>query len=119
VCRDLNAGAPFAEPVELVYAALILEFLDVTAFLEYAASLLREDGRIAFVFQEHHAQQGAVTDSGVTSLQVLKDAHAIVDVALVMNSLMARGMTLEERRSMATTAGKSFTLLIVKKMRQS
>ncbi len=107
---DLNMGAPFAEPVELVYAALILESLDVDAFLDYTPGLVTEGGRIAFVFQEPHAH-GAITDSGVTSLQALKNAHATVDVAAVVDDLMAQGMSLGERRSMVAAGGKSFTLL--------
>jgi len=112
---DLSSGLPFTNPVELVYAGLILEFLEVDVFLDYAASLVTESGRIAFVFQEANREQGAVTNSGVASLQSLKSTHATVDVAKVIDALLARGMTVEERRGMVTTAGKSFTLLTMKK----
>ncbi len=112
---DLSSGLPFTQPVELVYVGLILEYLNVDAFLEYAPLLVTEGGRISFVFQDPDRQQGAVTSSGVTSVQALKSAHIPVNVTELIDRLLAQGMVVEDRRGVATAPGKSFTLLTVRK----
>jgi hypothetical protein len=112
---DLSDGLPFSDPVELVYAALVVEYLKLDSFLDYAPSLATHGGRIAFVFQNRDARDSPVTNSGVLSVQALGQAHSPVDVAKVMDVLQSRGMVVEERRVVASAPGKLFTLLVMEK----
>ncbi len=114
VCCDLSSGSPFKEPVELVYAGLVLEYVNVDAFLKYAPLLVTEGGRLSFVFQDADPQQGAVSRSGVRSVQALESVHTSVDVPELIDRLLARGMVVEDRRDVATAAGKRFTLLTMR-----
>jgi predicted TPR repeat methyltransferase len=112
---DLSQGPPFADPVELVYAALVVEYLELDAFLGYVSSLVTQKGRIAFVFQDRDEKDTPVSDSGVRSIQLLKGAHVPVDLVRVVDILQARGMVVEERRALASAPGKHFTLLVMVK----
>jgi len=112
---DLSDGLPFADPVELVYAALVVEYLDQDIFLAYAPSLVTSDGRIAFVFQNRDERDTPVSDSGVQSLQALGAVHTSVDVKQVVDVLQSRGMVVEERRGVASAPGERFTLLVMAK----
>jgi hypothetical protein len=112
---DLSAGLPFADPVDLVYAALVVEYIEQDSFLDYAPLLVTNDGRIAFVFQNHDGRESTVTDSGVLSVQTLGQVHTPVDVAKVMDVLQTRGMGVEDRLVIASAPGKRFTLLVMAK----
>jgi hypothetical protein len=112
---DLSDGLPFSDPVELVYAALVVEYLKLDSFLDYAPSLVTNDGRIAFVFQNHDERATPVSNSGVQSLQALGAGHTSVDVKRVVDVLQSRGMVVEERRVVASAPGKLFTLLVMAK----
>lgn len=69
---DLSDGPPFTDPVELSVAFLVIEYVELDSFLDYAPSLVTKDGRIAFVFQNHDGLDSVVTDSGVLSVQALR-----------------------------------------------
>jgi hypothetical protein len=112
---DLSKGCPFTEPVELVYAALVLEYIDLDAFLNYAPSLVTKNGRIAFVFQNRDKLRSPVSDTGISMLLPLAKVHLSVNVDEVANQLLARGMSVDERRAMQTPSGKLFTLLVMTK----
>jgi hypothetical protein len=112
---DLSDGLPFTDPVELAVAALVIEYVELDSFLDYAPSLVTNDGRTAFVFQDHDGRESPVTGSGVLSVQALGQAHSPVDVAKVMDVLQSRGMVVEERRVVASAPGKRFTLLVMAK----
>lgn len=112
---DLSKGCPFTEPVELVYAALVLEYVDLEIFLEYAPLLVTENDRIAFVFQNRDNLCSPVSDTGISSLLPLATVHLPVDVDEVANRLLAHGMSVRERRTMSTPSGKLFTLLVMTK----
>jgi hypothetical protein len=110
---DLSAGSPFADPVDLVYAALVVEYLDLDSFLDYAPSLVTHGGRIAFVFQNRNEHNTPVSDSGVPSLHALSSVHNSVDVEWVIDFLQSHGMIVAERRVIASAPGKLFTLLVM------
>lgn len=112
---DLSKGCPFTEPVELVYAALVLEYIDLETFLKYAPSLVTKNGRIAFVFQNRDEQHSPVSKTGIPTLLPLAKVHLSVNVDEVANRLLARGMSVDERRTMQTPSGKLFTLLVMTK----
>ncbi len=112
---DLSDGPPFTDPVELSVAFLVIEYVELDSFLDYAPSLVTKDGRIAFVFQNHDGLDSVVTDSGVLSVQALGRVHTPVDVAQVMDGLQSRGMVAEDRRVVTSAPGKSFTLLVMAK----
>jgi predicted TPR repeat methyltransferase len=112
---DLSDGLPFSDPVDLVYAALVVEYLDQDAFLAYAPSLVTNDGRIAFVFQNRDERATPVSDSGVHSLQWLSAVHTAVDVDRLAEVLQSRDMKVADRRAIASAPGKLFTLLVVAK----
>jgi hypothetical protein len=110
---DLSANRPFTNPVDLVYAALVLEYLEVDSFLGYAPSLVAPNGRIAFVFQNAGSAQSAVTNSGVVSLQALEAIHSPIPVGKVIETLSAQGMIVADQRSIPASSGKFFTLLVM------
>ncbi len=112
---DLSGGPPFTDPVELSVAFLVIEYVELDSFLDYAPSLVTKDGRIAFVFQNYDGRDSVVTDSGVLSVQALGRVHTPVDVVQVMDVLQSRGMVAEDRRVVASAPGKSFTLLVMAK----
>ena len=114
---DLSNSQPFEVPVEFVYAALVVEYLNADAFLEYAPSLVEPLGRIAFVFQDQ-SPQGPVTSTSLASIRKLEETHSSVNVENVIRSLTAHGLTVVERRGIVSVPGKSFTLLVLRKQNE-
>jgi len=119
---DLSKGCPFTEPVELVYAALVLEYIDLEIFLEYAPSLVTNNGRIAFVFQNRDDRCSPVSDTGISSLLPLATVHLPVDVdegkAVRVNVTFTEGL-LHSMDDFAKHRGVTRSAFLAKAVRQA
>jgi SAM-dependent methyltransferase len=67
-CADVQSELLQFDPVELIYAALIFEYVDTAATLATLKRNLRPDGTLAIILQLPHSDQNAVSPSPYKSL---------------------------------------------------
>lgn len=111
-CLDIERRLVLCEPVSLVWAALLFEYVDPCAAMNRIAHLIADDGILATVVQEHDTDRPAVTPSPYTCLEAL--APALRHVAPSRLAALAAGLGLYEmrRQRVATAAGKHFTVQV-------
>ncbi|MDZ4404312.1 bifunctional GNAT family N-acetyltransferase/class I SAM-dependent methyltransferase [Prosthecobacter sp.] len=108
VLHDLSQGAPAIEPVECIFAGLVLEYLRLDVFCSYLPSLLTAAGIFATVLQLPADGLPEVSVSPFPSLTQLQPAFAFVSPTHLDDLLSAQGFSrLEDERHDLNT-GKSF-----------
>ena len=113
--HDLSTGRPPFESVDLVVGSLVLEYIDVERFLEYAHTLTTAKGVLALAFQNREDGQATVTPTGINSLTTLERIHAYPSVARISSALLEREYELDRQETLRSNPGKSFTLLVHRK----
>jgi hypothetical protein len=108
VLHDLRDGPPSFEPVDLVYAGLVLEYLDCLAFVNYLPRLLSPGGVFVAVLQLPSASLPEVSPSPFVSLTRLEGAFQFVDPAALRAALVGRGFSCCEENVIRLASGKEF-----------
>lgn len=104
-----NNTFDFAQ-VELVYAALVLEYIDVSSALKRIRPMLTPNGILATVVQLPNPIALAVTPSPFEHVQALRRVMHLVSPA-VLKSLAAReGLEPTSSRLVPSRAGKEFQI---------
>jgi len=91
ICADVQSERLTFDPVDLIYAALVLEYVDIAATFATLKRNLRPGGTLAVLLQLPHSDQHAVSASPYKSLNKLMPALKLVEP--------------DELRAQATTAG--------------
>jgi SAM-dependent methyltransferase len=107
---NVEAAPLRVAPVDLIYAALLFEYVDPGRTLVNLARLARPGGVLGAVLQlPGHAT--VVSPSPFATVQTLASAlHPVPPDALVANATAA-GFSLLERRTLDLASGKSFAVL--------
>jgi MOSC domain-containing protein YiiM len=108
VLHDLSHGIPDIEPVDLVFAGLVLEYLDTGAFLQKLPRLLTPGGVLAIVLQLPSPTTPEVTPSPYKSLGGLQDVFRFVDPAAIRDALCRSDFSCCEEQKLDLETGKSF-----------
>jgi hypothetical protein len=108
VLHDLAQGAPSFQPVDLIYAGLLLEYLDYGSFLACLPALLSSRGVVVTTLQLPSSQLPAVTGSPFTSLRQLESGFHFVDPGTVRSILLDRGFTSCAEKVIRLESGKEF-----------
>ena len=72
VCADLSSFELEPASMDLVHAALFLEYVDPAAVVEKASRWMRPPGLLTVVLQRPSAKGGTVSETGYTSLKILE-----------------------------------------------
>jgi SAM-dependent methyltransferase len=112
VVADIQSQAPLFDPVDLIYAALVLEYVDVPAALRTLRRHCRSTGLLATLTQLPNQSQGPVSPSPYKSLEKLRPAMRLVANEHLVCEAMRAGFSLhrEQPKVVATPAGKQFAL---------
>jgi len=98
-------------PVELVFAALLFEYVDADAVLARIRPMLRPDGSLLTVLQLPTAAIPEVTPSPFPSLGALASVMRLVPPELVRHSAAAHGYREIDAQIVAAAGGKRFQVL--------
>jgi trans-aconitate methyltransferase len=109
---DVQRARKLFEPVDLIYAALILEYVDVAQSMRSLARHCARDGVIASVVQLPHESKQAVTSSPYSSLQALAPAMKLVAPDDLTAHASTAGLLLEDSRTIVSPGGKHFAVQI-------
>ena len=108
---DIQTGVPDCAPVDLVFAGLILEYVEVAATLQVLRALCAPGGTLVIVLQRASENKPAVSKSPYTSLQALASVLQLRDPAAVTAAALLAGFTEHSRRSEVLESGKAFEIL--------
>lgn len=108
---DIQQPLPDCLPVDLVYAALVLEYVDVAAAMQAFRGLCLPNGRLVVILQAPDPALKAVSDSPYPSLQMLGSEMRLRQSAEVVDHARAAGFNLVVSRELKLPSRKSFEVL--------
>ncbi len=108
VCADLSAYAPEPRSLDLIFAGLLLEYVDPRVVIAKADVWLRDPGVLAVVLQLPAPGAGPVTATPYESLKALEPVMQLVDAGEVGRLAAARGFTEVDARVDTLPTGKEF-----------
>jgi SAM-dependent methyltransferase len=103
-------------PVDLSYAALILEYVDVAAALRNLLAICREAGHLVVVLQLPSAALPAITPTAVPTIMRLAPVMKLVDPLALVEVARGIGFALRESTSVTSGAGKQFAIHIYQRL---
>jgi trans-aconitate methyltransferase len=103
---DVQAGPPGFDPVDLVFAGLLFEYVDVSVVLERIRSMLLPGGVLVSVLQLPSATSADVTPSPYVSLGALAPMMRLVPPDRLRERAASVGYREASARTLDTTAGK-------------
>lgn len=109
---DIQAAPLSFAPVDLVFAALVFEYVTLPAALGNLARVCRPGGRLVSVLQLPSAHMHAVSASPYTSIQMLVPLMRLVPPAELTACAVSFGFALESERKVVLTSGKEFVIQV-------
>lgn len=114
LCLDIQESLPPLKPVDLVYAALLFEYVDVTIALKNISKLCNPHGMLAVLLQLPQKGAEAITPSPFSSLQKLGSLMKLVPPDALNDSAFKVGMTCVFQKTITLASGKRFSLHLFK-----
>jgi SAM-dependent methyltransferase len=111
-CADVESEELPFEPVDLLYAALIFEYVKLPQALARLRRACRSGGVLAALLQAAHAEYPPVSASPYVSLQSLAPLITLRSPHEFEWQAAAAGFTLEDSRGIELASGKRFQLLL-------
>lgn len=108
---DIQEGAPLCPPVDLVYAGLIFEYVDVAATMTALRGLCAPEGVMAAVIQLPSEAGYFVSPSPFSSLQPLQGCARIRSRQELEEHACGVGFRPSDARRIMSPGGKSFEVL--------
>jgi SAM-dependent methyltransferase len=113
--RDIQEPVDRIAPVDLIYAALVLEYVEPVPVLHNLKSICRPGGVLATVLQLPSDQLSPVSESPFTSLKELAPAMHWLSPSTLTDCATASGFALQSSRKIALSSGKEFALQVFKR----
>jgi hypothetical protein len=108
ILHDLSQGPPALEPVECIYAGLVLEYVATDHFFAYLASLMAGGGIFVALLQLPSPDLPEVSVSPFRSLEMLRPVFSPVNPELMHDALVMRSFSPVEEERIVLASGKSF-----------
>ena len=110
VCADLARFELAPGSLDLVHAALVLEYVEPTSLIRKAARWLRPGGRLAVLLQLPSEHAGKVSATPFASLRRLEGAMKLVEPTVVGTAASESGLVETRATTLVLDSGKSFFL---------
>lgn len=108
IVADLQQDGVSIAPVDLVYAALLFEYVETDAVLASVHRLLKSGGCLTTIVQLPHADGPTVTPSPFASLQSLSRCLCLLSPETLRERAAVHGLTEVESVRVTSPGGKSF-----------
>ena len=109
---DIQNETVVFEPVDLLFAALILEYVDVGTVFARIRSMVGVEGRLVTVVQLRSVSAMKVTPSPFASLQALGDVMRLVSPDEVLGAARSRGYIQVNSGTVDSADGKQFQIQV-------
>jgi SAM-dependent methyltransferase len=106
--RDIQEPVDRIAPVDLIYAALVLEYVDPAPVLRNLRSICRPNGILATVLQRPSGPVASISDSPFASLRGLAPAMHLVSPEVLTGTARDAGFAPLASRQIALPSGKEF-----------
>jgi SAM-dependent methyltransferase len=113
--RDIQEPVDRIAPVDLIYAALVLEYVEPLSVLRNLKAICRPNGILATVLQLPSAPAAAISESPFASLQSLAPAMRLVSPAVLTATAADAGFALVSSRRITLLSGKEFVALVFRR----
>jgi hypothetical protein len=117
--RDIQEPVERIAPVDLIYAALVLEYVDPVPVLHNLKSICCPDGVLATVLQLPSDRTAPVSESPFASLKELAPAMRLLSPDTLTDCATASGFALQSSRKIALSSGKEFALQVFRRKDRS
>jgi hypothetical protein len=111
VCADLNGTLPNIAPVDLIFAGLVFEYVDIAAAFRNLRSLAQPGGQLVAILQERAGATPAVTPTAFTTLNTLAPAFTFRDQDRFVASALIEGFPETNTRTIRLQSMKSFRVV--------
>ncbi len=108
---DVDGRRVDVEPVELVYAGLFFEHVDLGRALTTVRSVTAPNGMLVTVLQQAGSAQPVIGPSPYESLAAVGEAMRLIEPGSFATAARAAGFTLTDSRRITLPSGKSFAVL--------
>jgi SAM-dependent methyltransferase len=108
----LSPSLTFA-PVDLVFAALIFEYVSPRRCLPTIIRFLKPGGKLGVILQQETPAHPAITPSGIPSLRRLEGHMRLISTKEFEEIARSEGMTVHEKRRRKLDTGKIFSELLL------
>ena len=108
---DIQSMLPQIAHVDLIFAALILEYVDVPMTMRSFQNLCAPDGALIVILQAASPNVEKTSPSPYKSIQLLAPAMRLLDQGDVQERAIAAGFSLASSRVVSLRSGKDFVVL--------
>jgi len=108
---DIQFALPEIPPVDLIFAALILEYVDVPTTMRSLRLLCAAGGALVVIVQAADSDTEAVSRSPYKSIELLVPAMRLLNQADVREKAIANGFSPSSSRQVKLQSGKRFIVL--------
>jgi SAM-dependent methyltransferase len=109
-CANIEDDLPDIRPVDMIYAALIFEYVDVKKTLSSLKKICKKDGVLAILLQLPKEGLSNVSPSPFTSLGQLASIMRLVPPGEIHESARDIGFSLESIKTITLKSQKEFSL---------
>jgi hypothetical protein len=113
---DIGGDELHWEPVDLSFAALVLEYVDVAAALRNLSSLCREAGHLVVVLQLPSWPLAAITPTAFPAIMQLASIMNLVDPLALVELAQSVGFALLESTRVTSSMGKPFAIHVYQRL---
>jgi SAM-dependent methyltransferase len=111
ICSDVQSGPLTFAPVDLMFAGLIFEYVDVSATLANLTACLRPGGILAVLVQLPAAGKAAVTATPFVSLAALSAIIRLTPPEEVIGAARSVALSLSAMQRIELSTGKRFQMI--------
>ena len=108
---DIQEALPSIVPVNLIFAGLVFEYVDLGPAMQNLRKLCAPGGTLVTVLQAPSAEAKAVSPSPYRSLQRLAPVMRLRDAQEMNDAAVEAGLAPATTRSLTLPSGKSFTVM--------
>lgn len=112
---DIESGPLPFSPVDLIYAALVFEYVSLPAALDNLSHVCRPRGHLVSVLQQPSEQMPTVSPSPYQSIQMLFPLMRLILPVELARCAAASGFTLESEKAFALKSGKEFVTQVYRR----
>jgi SAM-dependent methyltransferase len=109
---DIQSEQQIFQPVELIYAALVFEYVDVARSMRALSRCCVQGGVLATLVQLPHDTKSSVSPSPYSSLQQLAPVMKLIEPDELAASAAEAGFTLEDSNIITSPGDKQFAVQI-------
>ncbi len=116
ICCDIASEEFKFEPVDLVFAGLVFEYVDYNLALNNLSRFIKPDGELVVVIQLPNENIPEVSPSPYKSLEILSDTFSFVQPDRFIESCKKCGFDLISKNKTKLKSGKEFCELVLQKV---